>query len=235
VSTLLLTLAAPLQSWGAESRFTNRTTRHEPTKSAVLGLIAAAQGRRRADPVEDLLGLRFGVRIDQPGTLIRDFHTAHNGKGDSMPLSNRYYLADAVFVAGLEGDRGLLSGIADALTHPAFPLFLGRRSCSPSGKLVIGVTDGGLMEALRAEPWRASPWFRKRLPRGNIHLEVVRDRLPSDTGKETYETVRDIPESFSPVRREYTWRTVVHDDPVIVENTEGRVAPPSSHDPWAAL
>jgi CRISPR system Cascade subunit CasD len=41
---LLLWLEAPLQSWGYDSRFGRRDSLSFPTKSAVLGLIACAQG-----------------------------------------------------------------------------------------------------------------------------------------------------------------------------------------------
>ena len=44
MATLLLRLAAPLQSWGADSKFEVRKTNREPTKSGVLGLLAAALG-----------------------------------------------------------------------------------------------------------------------------------------------------------------------------------------------
>ena len=77
MSVLLLKLAGPLQSWGADSRFTERKTRHEPTKSGVIGLLAAALGRRRTEPVDDLASLCFGVRIDQPGYYECDFQTEH--------------------------------------------------------------------------------------------------------------------------------------------------------------
>lgn len=76
-SVLVLRLAGPMQSWGSSSRFTRRSTEAFPTKSALVGLLAAAQGRRRSDPIEDLAELRFAVRVDQPGQLLRDFHTAH--------------------------------------------------------------------------------------------------------------------------------------------------------------
>ena len=129
MAVLLLRLAGPMQAWGVRSRFTVRSTELAPTKSGVIGMLAAAVGRRRTDPIEDLIKLRFGVRKDQPGTVIRDFHTARTLDGrSSMPLSNRYYLADAVFLAGIEGDEALLEGIDEALRHPAFPLYLGRRS-----------------------------------------------------------------------------------------------------------
>jgi len=45
MSVLLLRLAGPLQSWGDSSRFATRGTRREPTKSGVIGMVAAALGR----------------------------------------------------------------------------------------------------------------------------------------------------------------------------------------------
>ena len=71
--SLVLRLAGPLQSWGGQSQFNRRDTLGEPTKSGITGLLAAAQGRRRQDPIEDLLALRLGVRTDQPGSLLRDY------------------------------------------------------------------------------------------------------------------------------------------------------------------
>ena len=47
MATLLLRLAAPLQAWGADSKFETRKTGREPTKSGVVGLLAAALGLRR--------------------------------------------------------------------------------------------------------------------------------------------------------------------------------------------
>lgn len=229
MGTLLLRLAGPLQSWGSSSRFVRRETDRQPTKSGVLGLIAAAQGRRRTDPIEDLLELRFGVRTDQPGQLIRDFQTAQTRDGKSMPLSYRYYLADAVFVAGIEGPTTLIEGIVDALHEPTFPLYLGRRSCPPSGPLNLGVRDLGLAAALRNEPWQAARWYRRRQPDSGVDLPVVRDVLNDG---EVGETVRDVPVSFNPDRREYGWRTVVHDSPVHVANPDGRA---TAHDPFALL
>ena len=44
MATLLLRLAAPLQAWGADSKFETRKTAREPTKSGVIGLLAAALG-----------------------------------------------------------------------------------------------------------------------------------------------------------------------------------------------
>ena len=164
MSVLKLRLAGPLQSWGAASRFTRRDTEEAPTKSGLLGLLAAAEGRRRSDPIEDLVGLELAVRIDQRGSLLRDFHTAHHQlTGSPMPLTERFYWADAVFTAFLGGPRPLLEGLAEALADPAYPLYLGRRSCVPDGRIVLGIDDVPVSEAVQVCPWQAGHSGRLRI------------------------------------------------------------------------
>ena len=65
MATLLLRLAAPLQSWGTDSKFEVRKTGREPTKSGVVGLLATARGIGREEPerLEPLRRLRFAVRV----------------------------------------------------------------------------------------------------------------------------------------------------------------------------
>lgn len=88
---LLARLAAPLQSWGSLSRFDRRDTTNHPTKSGFLGLLSAACGNDRTDPLGRLTELRFGVRADRPGTPIRDYHTVGGG---TYPLRPRDLLTD---------------------------------------------------------------------------------------------------------------------------------------------
>lgn len=220
MTVLLLRLAGPLQAWGDSSRFVRRDTRREPTKSGVLGLLAAAQGRRRTDPIEDLLELEFGVRVDQPGEIVRDFQTAIRWSATppvSMPLSYRYYLSDAVFVAAVSGDDSLIAGLQAAVRRPAFPLFLGRRACPPSTPVDMGVHEGDLEEVLRSADWQASTPHRRRS--GNpVFLEIVKDAV----GGGPDEVVRDVPQSWDPQRREYGWRGVTRCAPVSMPNPEGR-------------
>lgn len=207
-----------------------------PTKSGVLGLLAAADGRRRTDPIEDLACLRFGVRVDQAGSLLRDFQTAirwgtHNH--EAMPLSYRYYVADAVFVAGVEGEPSLLEALAECLRNPRFPLYLGRRSCPVSGKVLIGLFDDPLEVALRTCPWQAANWFRRKEPQ-TVELELYLDASEMEDG--AIETRRDVPVSYAPERREYGWRDVVHLTPQPLENPDGYPpAPSSGHDWFAAV
>lgn len=107
MATLLLRLAAPLQSWGARSKFEIRQTEREPSKSGVIGLLACAMGIRREDQeaLEELSRLEFGIRVDQEGQLLRDFHMVHAYKnrqdfrtGENHQhayITERCYLADA--------------------------------------------------------------------------------------------------------------------------------------------
>jgi CRISPR system Cascade subunit CasD len=234
MSVLLLTLTGPLQSWGSSSRFVRRGTETAPTKSGVLGLLAAAQGRRRTDPLEDLAGLRFGVRIDQPGRLVRDFQTVRSLDGrQKMPLSYRFYLADAVFLAAVEGDPALLDVLADALRRPVYPLYLGRRSCPPAGPLLPKLVEGTVEHALDGEPWAAKAWYRRSsavASRSEVRVETVIDCPPASAGAVT---VRDHPISFDPERREYGWRTVRYGS-VLVHASGAQSVARDAHDPMAA-
>ncbi|MDR3083876.1 MAG: type I-E CRISPR-associated protein Cas5/CasD [Streptomyces sp.] len=231
MSVLTLLLAGPLQSWGATARFARRTTESAPTKSGVIGLLAAAKGIGRGDDeqLKPLAALRFGVRIDQPGTRLRDFQTArHLVTGDSMPLSERFYLADAVFVAAVEGDRDLLKGLYAALKEPVYMPFLGRRSCPPAQPVDIRVHGhGDLIQALTAEPWQASAWYRRR------HRDDTVVKLPvllEAPGARDTDVQRDQPLSFADGCRRHVLRTVVHRT-VTVSNPSAT----PRHDPFAAL
>jgi len=161
--TILIMLDGPMQSWGSRSRFDDRDTHAEPTKSAVIGMVCAALGRPREVPIDDLASLRFGVRIEASGRAMSDFHTAQDvaraGGGLTNVTSRRHYLAEARFLAGLEGaDIVFLAEIERGLKDPVWPLSLGRRSFPltlppylPGGS-VRPETD--LETALTKEPWR---------------------------------------------------------------------------------
>ena len=76
MKTILLKFSGPLQSWGTDSHFETRHTDFHPSKSAVLGLLAASLGWRRDDErIADLNRFCFAVRVDQPGSMLKDYHT----------------------------------------------------------------------------------------------------------------------------------------------------------------
>lgn len=131
--TLLLRLVGPMQSWGTTSRFDQRDTGKEPSKSGVVGLLAAALGidRENWTDLKPLTSLCIGVRHDRPGVAKYDYQTVGQGTEEVMNsdrkiqlrsrmiLANgkypsgehlgegvqsyRHYLADAAFLVGIEG------------------------------------------------------------------------------------------------------------------------------------
>jgi CRISPR system Cascade subunit CasD len=162
-----------MQSWGTTSRFDQRDTGKEPSKSGVIGLLAAAMGidRENWPDLEPLTRLALGVRHDRPGVPKRDYQTAGCATGDTIikadgkpskdgVVSQRFYLADAAFLVGLEGDdRVFLEKAHAALLNPVWPLALGRKSYVPSEPIWLedGVQDASLREVLARWPWIASP------------------------------------------------------------------------------
>jgi CRISPR system Cascade subunit CasD len=258
---LVLRLAGPLQSWGGQSQFNRRDTLNEPTKGGVLGLLAAAQGLRRQDPIEHLLGLSFGVRTDRPGTILRDYHTASTLDGSPLPsvqvnakgqqkrttpakptcVTYRFYLQDAAFVAAVSGPDELLVTLAGALRRPAFPLALGRRSCPPAMPLLVCDTSGGepgsdlwtggVRSVLHRVPWQGASAGAGR----TSGRRRPTGRLPITVDDPAGDDVRtDVPRSFDPLRRSYTTRTVSHDwatPPGYPQPLDGA----SPHDPFALL
>ncbi|MDP8226012.1 MAG: type I-E CRISPR-associated protein Cas5/CasD [Candidatus Lernaella stagnicola] len=196
MSTLLLRLAGPMQSWGTRSRFSTRDTEREPSKSGVIGLLCAALGRPRHEAIDDLATLRMGVRVDHEGTVCADFHTAGGGRWKGKPygvakasgavpteanyakmtvLSTRYYLADADFVVGLEGDEALLASLEGALKNPVWPLYLGRKSHVPAAPIRPLMVDQPLEQALRQAP------FKPRKKKNSSHdLRLVLECDPGE-------------------------------------------------------
>lgn len=197
MNTLLLCLAGPMQSWGVQSRFSVRDSSLEPSKSGVIGLICAAIGRPRHAPIDDLAGMRMGVRVDREGRLSRDYHIAQNvlkagGGTKATEPSARYYLADAIFLVGLEGDDlSLMEHIQDGLNKPVWPLYLGRKAFVPgkSIRLEDGLIAGVSLEnALERYPYIGageSP-ERLRLVIENPMGEIVRRDQPVSFGERIF-------------------------------------------------
>ena len=191
MATLILHFDAPMQSWGTTLKLTDHETDAYPSKSGVIGMIASAMGIRRDDDasIRRLAAeLRFGVRIDRPGELIRDFQVSEFEKGKK--IGSRYYLSDACFLCGLEASRERLEEIRASLLHPENALYLGRRSCPPTINLVGKISDCSLEDTLTENGAKKD-------------CRIILDSTdPSD------KAVRDVPVSFSPYKRLYEYRFI---------------------------
>ncbi|NQT88775.1 type I-E CRISPR-associated protein Cas5/CasD [bacterium] len=172
-NTLLLRLAGPMQSWGTSSKFQLRRTDMVPSKSGVLGLLLCAQGVRREQThmhLPELNELAMGVRIDQPGTIDQDYHTAGAKYGIRKPedgkvkitgstklpevqLSRRQYLFGASFLVALQGSPDTIATCAAAMQSPVWPPYLGRKCCVPSEPIYAGTGQfDSLQAALASKP-----------------------------------------------------------------------------------
>jgi CRISPR system Cascade subunit CasD len=227
MSTLILRLTGPMQSWGLQSRFSDRDTALEPTKSGVIGLVCAALGKPRDErpgdgfpPLADLAALRMGVRVDREGQPRYDYQTAQDvliasstasqiQKGspklkDTEP-STRHYLADAWFTVGLQGDRPLLEWIDAALSAPHWPLTLGRKAFPP-GLPVRAMLPGrrpalfdlSLIEALAS--FADHPRSEAPSPHDGWRVALDADAVTDEVTLITRRMQPDHPLSFSPRR-----------------------------------
>ena len=76
---LIFRMYGMMASWGDIAVGEFRPTFDRPSKSAIMGMISAALGIRRDEEKrlrELATGYLMALRIDAPGTLLRDYHTA---------------------------------------------------------------------------------------------------------------------------------------------------------------
>jgi CRISPR system Cascade subunit CasD len=175
---LVFRIYAPLSSWGEIAVGETRATWDRPSRSAVLGLIAAGLGIERADQDgQRVLQLGYGVavRADTVGRPMTDFHTTQIGNSALLrrkppasrreflgmepratTMSRRGYQQDAVSTVALwerGNPRWSLGQLCDGVTNPHFVLFAGRKAnvlCAPLAARLISAET--LADAFAAYP-----------------------------------------------------------------------------------
>ncbi|MCK5872776.1 MAG: type I-E CRISPR-associated protein Cas5/CasD [Methylococcales bacterium] len=154
-----------LASWGEQATGESRHSANHPSRSAVLGLIAASLGIKRTekDALQALSdSLVFGFKTLHHGLLLKDFHTAQKAvidkkskhfytRRDEMRatklttvLSRRDYRQDAYSLVAVwlnEGSIYRLEDLQQSLKRPKFQLYLGRKSCPLSLPLNPQITQ----------------------------------------------------------------------------------------------
>lgn len=158
-SYLVFQLYGPMAAWGDVAVGESRVTSTLPSRSALLGLLAAALGLKRTD--ESSLSklstsVRFGVLTLSSGNFLRDYHTVQVPPATALKrrpsrtrrdelsvpkdqlgtiLSARDYRTDASYRVAVErmaAGEFDLEALRNALLKPVFPLYLGRKACPPS-------------------------------------------------------------------------------------------------------
>lgn len=129
-----------LQASGEDAKWDHRFTQTMPTKSGVIGILASCFGLPRGDmQIIDLCkSLKMAVREDKAGTIREDFHTVKpegdenlmfDGKNVRTIITKRYYLENAAYRVFLSGEKELLEQCANAIYHPVWTPYDGRRVC----------------------------------------------------------------------------------------------------------
>lgn len=166
---VIFTLAAPMGAFGDLAGHERRSSGSWPARSAVLGLVGAAMGVRRNDRAaqQGLAGWRVAVSVLSRGMAFRDFHTVQTVPtarikrpatrrdaletldiGDNTLITWRDYRSDCTFGVALWGQEGL-SAVKEALDHPCFVPYLGRKSCPLSAPMAPRIVEAdSLIEAL---------------------------------------------------------------------------------------
>lgn len=172
---LVFRLYGPMASWGEIAVGESRHTAAYPSKSALLGLLAAALGIRRTEEQKQnalAAGYRFAVKVLSTGQLLRDYHTTqvpdtvgkfvYRTRRDELVLgksrlgtvlSSREYRCDAFCLVAVHAEPEApypLVEIKAALLRPKFHLYLGRKACPLAAPLnpVIESDVQGFGEAL---------------------------------------------------------------------------------------
>lgn len=170
---LIFQLHGPMASWGVDAPGEVRHTHELPSRSALLGLLAAGGGIRR-DDTERLNAFNrhysLVVCASRNPRWARDYHTVQMPKevrkaryfsrreelSDpellSAIISRRDYYTDAwwmVAVATTPDAPYSLEQLQDGLRHPVFPLYLGRKSHPLALPLAPLLLEGNASDVLR--------------------------------------------------------------------------------------
>ncbi|MFE3032943.1 type I-E CRISPR-associated protein Cas5/CasD [Streptomyces canus] len=128
-------------------------------------------------------------------------------------VTERWYLADAAFVAALQHpDRAFLETVAAALESPKRLLWLGRKSCPPSGTLAGPLNSGTVEDVFKSTALLPSQSVGARpSPRPWAWIETT-------PGAPAASPVQDQPVSFDADRRAHTTRWETRTRITIAEN-----------------
>jgi CRISPR system Cascade subunit CasD len=231
-----LRLHGPLQAWGGPVVGDDRPTLPFPTRSGVLGLVAACMGIRRGEN-ERLTalarGARVHIRVDSPGTPLVDDQTIQENINASPTRqtiqSKRTYLCDASFTAVVvPGATGSTDEIVSAVTRPLFGPFLGRRTCVPSTPLLLarGVSGEDPLDLFASLP-RGPEELIEHLTESGLLDGDIDFYLDADDHRSRLRRIPLRDDLAGPLPRQFRERFVVH----VRERSDGHEAA-APIDPW---
>jgi len=233
---LTFTLAAPLAAMGEIAVGERRSGWDRPSRSALLGLVAACLGIDRDDEEAHLAleaGYGLAVRVEEIGAVLADYHTAQvpsarrgrrfatraeeldlPGHELNTILSRRDHRADLLAFVALwsRGDpRWSLQRIAEALRAPQFVPYFGRKSCPLMLPLAPVIADAA--DAVAALATHAAAQVGKGLlPRAPQPGPVVIAMDAADVGNHEVQRVELRRDRLASRRR---WQFLLREEAVL--------------------
>jgi CRISPR system Cascade subunit CasD len=183
MNAVLIEMRGPLASW-SDGGVVYRPTDMAPTWSAIVGLIGAAFGWFRDDERLLQLAADYApaFEVKNPSQRFVDYHTIQTPhaaalggvppanradelergkKPDGDPhtsITRREYVSDVQYTIGVFGlvDQSFLDAddIARAIQAPKFPLYLGRKCCTPTHLAAIPASAAATVDTvMRPTHW----------------------------------------------------------------------------------
>lgn len=189
VDYLLFRLYGPMASWGGIAVGVNRPSYDHPSKSAIMGLLAAALGIQRDEEEkhQDLVeSYNFAVAVHSSGTFLRDYHTVQVPSASSIKnqryiltrkeelevdnddlgtiLSSRDYYCDSCYTVAVWPRNSecpySLEFLRRKLKEPEFTFYLGRKSCPPSLPFEAKIVSGkNLQEVIKKADFKSKEFL----------------------------------------------------------------------------
>ncbi|KMT64538.1 type I-E CRISPR-associated protein Cas5/CasD [Catenovulum maritimum] len=187
-----------LSAYGLQTFDVHRKVNHFPTRSAVIGLLAAALGIERTNQqqlFELSENILVAVQVNNAGEKMMDYHTVQNFRSPDGKIQKgtkptyREYWCDSEYTFAITAPSELIQKLICAVKAPKFTLFQGRKSCPLTRPLYEDLVDID-------NPAIA---LKSRAEKGQIFSDIQGENLVASL------QVRD---KLTPVFRKYAMRTV---------------------------
>lgn len=175
-----------LSAYGLQTFDVHRRANHFPTRSAIVGLLAAAIGitRKEQQALYELSeSITTAVQVNETGEKIMDYHTVQNFRSPEGKIQKgtkptyREYWCDSEHTFAISAGSDLIIQLEQAVKAPKFNLFQGRKCCPLTRPLFERIVDEN-NPAIALKKLRANGQIFSDVQGDNEVARIqVRDRL----------------------------------------------------------
>jgi len=139
-----------MSAYGLQTFDVHRRVNHFPTRSATIGLLAAALGitRDQQSALYELSqSVAIAVQVNNTGEKIMDYHTVQFFRSPMGKIQKgtkptyREYWCDSEHTFAITAESAIIDKLVTAVKGPKFTLFQGRKSCPLTRPLFETIVD----------------------------------------------------------------------------------------------